>query len=88
MSAIRASGYRLTDVERLAEALGVKGFRARDDNAFQMLLGDVQRIKQELRLGSNSGAGGTSTGGTTIGSVASSDGSVTVTTGRVASRAL
>jgi hypothetical protein len=92
VSTIRASGFRLTDVERLAEQLGVRDFRARDDSAFQMLLGDVQRLKQEIRLGSNSGAGGTQTGLTEAdvlaliagnsldtSSIVSADASVTIT---------
>lgn len=45
MSDIRAVGYALKDQE--------------DDSAFQMLVTDVQRLKQEVRKGSNSGAGGT-----------------------------
>ncbi len=49
MSIIRAVGYGMKDAE--------------DDAAFQMLVTDVQRLKQELRMGSTSGAGGTDVGG-------------------------
>jgi hypothetical protein len=36
-----------------------------DDYAFQKLVGDVARLKQELRVGSSLGAGGTTVGGDT-----------------------
>ncbi len=49
MSDIRAVGSGLKDAE--------------DDYAFQLLVTDVQRLKQELRKGSMSGDGGTGVGG-------------------------
>ncbi len=49
MSDIRAAGHSLKDPD--------------DDDAFQMLIGDLQRLKQELRMGSYSGAGGSQVGG-------------------------
>lgn len=49
MTVIRAAGYGLKDQD--------------DDAAFQMLVTDVIRLKQEVRMGSNSGAGGTEVGG-------------------------
>lgn len=49
MADIRAVGSGLKDPD--------------DDEAFQLLLGDVQRLKQELRKGSNAGYGGAPIGG-------------------------
>jgi hypothetical protein len=51
MSDIRAVGYGLKDQD--------------DDAAYQMLVTDVQRLKQEVRKGSTSGAGSTTVGGPT-----------------------